>query len=406
MHVIATLLAVSLTPRSSIRSSSFRGVRYSAAGVPAATSGLPPLVLLPPIGVGIDRTFCTRFLDAWAELSPGPALHAIDMIGMGDSAPKPIMKRRLSGGWAEPPRTPTEWAEQTLQYIKEEVGEPCVVVGQSNLCAVALEAAAIEGSDIAGVILVGPPAVEALSIDKPAEKIQKVWKLVGSPVGAALFRFARRRAFLASFSKKNLFADPDQVDDAYLDICTAGAADASSRHAVFSFVAGTWRQNYTSLLSTLTKPTLILSGRDVGAGKGVGNAKTAPQEVDRTSYRGLLSWFSVWRKDGRGGRFDQVARDLGTDPAIKLRDFVSAMPAARAAGCVETALLPGWNVLVYESPDELAAVVGRFVARRFGEEGAQLWADQAIAAVEARKPAARCAVRSWYDDGVRLRPER
>ena len=143
MHVIATLLAVSLTPRSSIRSSSFRGVRYSAAVVPAATSGLPPLVLLPPIGVGIDRTFCTRFLDAWAELSPGPALHAIDMIGMGDSAPKPIMKRRLSGGWAEPPRTPTEWAEQTLQYIKEEVGEPCVVVGQSNLCAVALEAAAI-----------------------------------------------------------------------------------------------------------------------------------------------------------------------------------------------------------------------------------------------------------------------
>jgi len=28
-------------------------------------------------------------------------------------------------------------------------------------------------------------------------------------------------------------------------------------------------------------------------------------------------------------------------------------------------LLPGWNVLVYESPSELAAELARFVDRRF-----------------------------------------
>ena len=39
----------------------------------------------------------------------------------------------------------------------------------------------------------------------------QVWRIVGSPVGAALFRFARRKPFLASFSKKNLFADPALV---------------------------------------------------------------------------------------------------------------------------------------------------------------------------------------------------
>ena len=33
---------------------------------------------------------------------------------------------------------------------------------------------------MAGVVLVGPPAVEALSLDKPQESIDKVWRLVGS----------------------------------------------------------------------------------------------------------------------------------------------------------------------------------------------------------------------------------
>ena len=62
---------------------------------------------------------------------------------------------------------------------------------------------------------------------------------------------------------------------------------------------------------------------------------------------------------------NQVARDLGTDPAAKLADFAAAMTTASAAGKVDTALLPGWNVLVYESPSELAAELGSFVDRRF-----------------------------------------
>jgi len=247
-------------------------------------------------------------------------------------------------------------------------------VGQSNLCTVALEAAALDRDAVRAVVLLGPPAVEALSLDKPQEAIDKVWRIVGSPIGAALFRFARRKPFLASFSKKNLFADPSQVDDAYLETCANGARDASSRHAVFSFVAGTWRRDYRGLLAKLALPTLIISGRDVGegaaGGAGVGRAPPKPEatEVDKTSFAGLLSWFKIWRKseDQEAGRFAQVGRDLGLDPELKLRDFVSAMSTADADGYVETALLPGWNVLVYESPRQLASCIGDFVGRRFG----------------------------------------
>ena len=60
-----------------------------------------------------------------------------------------------------------------------------------------------------------------------------------------------------------------------------------------------------------------------------------------------------------------MARDLGTDPEAKLSDFADALVAGKAAGTVQTALVPGWNVLVYESPSELAAELARFVDRRF-----------------------------------------
>ena len=131
------------------------------------------------------------------------------------------------------------------------------------------------------------------------------------------------------------------------------------------------------MLGSLTLPTLVISGRDVGAGAaeggGVGNAPTAPpkpaaEEVDKTSFGNLLKWFKVWKRgdDQEAGRFDQVGRDLGMDPEAKLKDYVAAMPAAQEAGSIETALLPGWNVLVYESPEELATCISGFVRRRFG----------------------------------------
>ena len=57
-----------------------------------------------------------------APLGKGAAALELDVVGMGDSQPKPRMKRPF-GGWDQPPRTPAEWAEQTLAYVVGEVGE-------------------------------------------------------------------------------------------------------------------------------------------------------------------------------------------------------------------------------------------------------------------------------------------
>ena len=78
-------LSIALAGLVTTKRVSYRGASYGATVVPATTPGRPALVLLPPIGVGIDRTFCGRLVDAWAEAAPGPALHAIDVLGVGDS---------------------------------------------------------------------------------------------------------------------------------------------------------------------------------------------------------------------------------------------------------------------------------------------------------------------------------
>ena len=73
-------LSIALAGLVTTKRVSYRGASYGATVVPATTPGRPALVLLPPIGVGIDRTFCGRLVDAWAEAAPGPALHAIDVL--------------------------------------------------------------------------------------------------------------------------------------------------------------------------------------------------------------------------------------------------------------------------------------------------------------------------------------
>ena len=63
-----------------------------------------------------------------------------------------------------------------------------------------------------------------------------LWNLLFSgPVGAAFFRYARREAFLKSFSRRQLFDDEQAIDREWLDHLEQDAGDTAGRYAVFSF---------------------------------------------------------------------------------------------------------------------------------------------------------------------------
>ena len=51
------------------------------ARVTRGAADLPPLLLIPPVGVGIDRQFYARLQDVW----DGGDTHAPDLLGTGDA---------------------------------------------------------------------------------------------------------------------------------------------------------------------------------------------------------------------------------------------------------------------------------------------------------------------------------
>lgn len=94
-----------------------------------------------------------------------------------------------------------------------------------------------------------------------------------------------------------------------------GAANPASRYAVFSFLAGFWRQNYLGEIAAITQPTLVVVG-------------------DKAS---------------------SISRASGQDtPDQRLADYLKCLSQGQG---IKNA---GRNVLPYESTNEFTATVAAF----------------------------------------------
>ena len=123
-------------------------------------SSYPPVVLVPPVGVGIDRQFYSKLLRQFEGLGLPIELHALDLLGCGSAAPLP---RRFYG--------PEIWAEQVLHYVRERVGRPVVVLVQGGMAPVALELWRLGGGrpTVAGVVFMSPPPFQFFAPSAVAE---------------------------------------------------------------------------------------------------------------------------------------------------------------------------------------------------------------------------------------------
>lgn len=233
----------------------------------------PPLLCIPPVGVGISREFFSPLQREWAALGAPAEMHAPDLLGCGYSSPKP---RRFY--------TPALWADQMLSYMSTALDRPAVLVVQGGLLPVALEMWRRVGSGgIAGMSLISPPPLAFFSPTADAErgvrgrfrtkasgrgKQRAAWALSQSTAGGLFYRYLRAGDGLPrvrAFSERNLFASADAVDDEWMAMCAAGAADTRSRHATFSYLCGTipggvWREDRSDLLASLDVPCQVLRG--------------------------------------------------------------------------------------------------------------------------------------------------
>ena len=224
-----------------------------------------PLLLIHPIGVGLSRRFWQRFCREWYNSGQRNSIYNPDLLGCGESDMPHVAY------------TPSDWAEQLQSFLQTVVQKPVILVVQGALLPVAIQLVHKESNLIAGLVLSGPPTW-ALMTNKPPEWQEKfLWNVLDSPFGSAFYRYARTPKFLRSFSIRQLFASESAVDAEWLNTLLAGAENPATRHAVFSFLAGFWRDDYTSVIASIQQPTLAVMG-ETASSISQDNKKETPDE--------------------------------------------------------------------------------------------------------------------------------
>ncbi len=267
-----------------------------------------PLVLIHPIGVGLSGTFWQRFIQTWLAQNPDSIIYNPDLLGCGESEMPSVAYY------------PSDWATQLKYFIETVIQTPVTLVVQGASFPIAIELGQfLEPDLIQGLVLSAPPAWRTITDAAKPRQQKLLWNLLfDSPLGLGnlFYRYARRRQFIESFSIRQLFADAEQVDHSWLDELTEGAADLQSRYAVFSFLAGFWRQDYASAIAQITQPTLVVFGEQTSSISREGKPETVSE---------------------------------------RLNAYKSHLPQGQ--GCI----IPGRNVLPYESTSEFVSVVADFL---------------------------------------------
>ncbi|MEM9091557.1 MAG: alpha/beta fold hydrolase [Cyanobacteria bacterium P01_F01_bin.53] len=282
--------------------------------------GAPALLLIHPIGVGLSREFWQPFIQQWgATNEPRGTVYNVDLLGCGKSD---MPARAYS---------PKDWAEQLAYFIEQVAKEPVVLVVQGALLPVAVElinspSPAVKDK-IKGMVLSGPPAWRLMTTPTESWKQTLAWSFFSSPLGNAFYRYARREKFLDSFSKRQLFERAEDVTAGWLSMLHKGSRDLNSRYAVFSFLAGFWRQDYASAIAQIQQPVMIVMGNTAST-------------IDRTTAQQENNPETMTQQEAGKQR---------------LQAYLDHFPRAQGVNIV------GRNVLPYESAEAFAQAIAPFV---------------------------------------------
>ena len=234
-------------------------------------------------------------------------LLAPDLIGCGN-APCPAQ-----------PLTPAEWAAPLITLLQERTMEPVVLVSQGASLPIALALLDQAPELVGALVAISPPGWSVLHHEFPRKRAQLLWRwLFQGVIGNLFYRYARRRGFLEAFSRNNLFARTDAVDEEWLTMLIQGSRAMDTRWAVYSFLAGFWRQNWEQQLTGLRIPLQIVFGANA---TGIGPSRN---------------------EDDLHERMDAYFRKL-PDAAIST--------------------IPGRNVLPYESTDLCVTSMRRWLTQ-------------------------------------------
>ena len=229
------------------------------------------IVLIHPIGVGLSGNFWHRLIKAEEKLNSNLPIYNPDLLGCGNS---------------DLPRIaydPKDWASQLNYFINNVVKKPVILVvqGASFPIAIYMASGELKCDLIKGMVLSGPPAWNIMINGGNLRISEIIWNLFfDSLIGSLFYQYARRRDFIKSFSIKELFAESKDVDNEWLDMLAESAIEPKRRYAVFSFLAGFWRKNYTKLMQNIEVKILVLMGEKATSVSKEGYKESPDQRIE------------------------------------------------------------------------------------------------------------------------------
>lgn len=228
------------------------------------------ILLIHPIGVGLSGNFWQRFIKFWQENQQTIPIYNPDLLGCGKS------------DYPHVAYYPEDWADQLKYFIENIIKKPVILVIQGALFPVGiyLVEKMEESNLIKGLILSCPPGWSIITNQTKIWQQKLLWNvLFDSPLGNLFYLYARRRKFIESFSIRQLFASAESVDNEWLDNLEKEALNNKTRYAVFSFLAGFWRQDYTQLIRNIKQKTLVLVGEKASNISKEGLKETPQQRI-------------------------------------------------------------------------------------------------------------------------------
>jgi len=221
---------------------------HSLSVIPAEPRG-PALLLVHGFGASTDHW---RF--NIPVLAQDHEVHALDLLGFGRSA-KP----------AGEPYGGALWSEQLQAYVRERIGRPTVLVGNSLGGYAALAAGAALGADAAGVVLLNAAGPFSAEQAEPAGWGAIARRTIGSallrsPVLQRLIFENLRRPATVRRTLKQVYIDPTNVDEELVRSILEPARDPGA-FGVFQTVFDIPRgEPLDALFARLQAPLLLLWG--------------------------------------------------------------------------------------------------------------------------------------------------
>jgi pimeloyl-ACP methyl ester carboxylesterase len=255
-----------------------------------------PILLVHPVGIGINSWFWERFIENWSE---GPAIYAPDLIGCGIA--------NGGDGWDPNERGlsfPLGWVKGVESLMEQHItssgifpsirfgASQCVVVAQGGLAPVGVLLAARNANTVSHLVLTSPPTWKDMTTAVPEKELSRNFNFLSSPlVGPLAFGVLESTWAVNFFS--NAFLFQHACDERWLELA-CGKATAADRPPVVAFNSGFCNhRSFEEELTCLPQPTLILCGTDdEGRTKSRQVKKMTNCVIEELNGKSVLPWES------------------------------------------------------------------------------------------------------------------